>query len=1048
MTHIVGHDAGRQLLESAYSELDFDAGPLFAPSERPSGADGRVWRERGEWLMLGARLGADRIFFVGNDPVVVFSQLSGGASDKDFVEAYRRAWSLGRARCLFLASDDELRVYALSTPPPRGPEDEHQLTPLDVVERSADVATVLSKYHRESIESGVLFEQTPFRADGRADEQLLRDVWQATEALAAAGLPRPVAHGLIERVILVRYLEDREILLPSYIEDVASRHQSWRDVHDSTVGELDWGPSSTFVRCLDSKGLTYALFSQLATDFNGDLFVISPSESREVTSEHLILIRRLLTGAGFNDQEPLFLWAYDFNIVPVSLISTMYEQFYRAGTDDTKGTHYTPPELVEYVLSRTLDEKQLNSKPRVCDPACGSGIFLVEAFRLMVRHEMSTKGRRLSSRELRALLLRRLCGIDLNAEAIRLAAFSLYLAYLSYQNPRDIRSSGPLPKLIGSNISDGGERILQVADAFSSDIGRFPLRSWNSNAHQSESSSPPFDVVIGNPPWDEPRGGQRSLAEKWAMENELPIGDRSPSQLFLWRALSLVGDQGTVALLVAATAFHNVRSREFRQRWINEVDLKVVVDFSSTRRIFFDGAVAPFKLVIFTPRSSTQFGIARFETVRPTGALAASKSLPYASTDRRWVDQGALARHDYLWKVYTWGSNRDAALLSRLDIEERVENFLPREPSPGWGYQRGGNAPSDFLKSIPSLKDFEIWGPLDETSFEPPPTGVKRQPDERLYSGQRILVRRGIKANFGPSVRLVHETMSFRHTTYCLPMQHLEAWKAKVVAGTLISSLGRYYMFMHSASWGLWYDSVLASDILRVPIRIPASKTEVCKEIASVVDLLPKLKAEWDFTSPNSPHSGSNPADALHSLDELVFALFEMTSLEQSLVNDFHHYVLEFAAGSASFRRSAPVPPPAQDFGTASNVASIASEPLQSYVQNFLNVWNPRLGSDGAFAWRLVTSPRSGAVAAIFDTYADEPPNTKADDGSWANVLSRISASLESEQYESVGVDKIVRAVTDTSVVIVKRDNPRLWSATAAIEDAEATFVQAMNLQS
>lgn len=1048
MTDIVRHGAGRQLLDSAYSQLDFEAGPLFAPSERPSGTDGRVWRERGEWLMLGARLGADRIFFVGNDPVVVFSQLPGGANDRDFVDAYRRAWSLGRARCLFLASDDELRVYALSSPPPRGPEDEHQLTPLEVVERSADVGTALSEYDRESIESGALFEQKPFRTDGRADEQLLKDVWHATEALAAAGLSRSVAHGLIERVILVRYLEDREILLPSYIEDVAERHKSWRAVLELGAGEPAWGPSSTFVRCLDSKGLTYALFRQLAADFNGDLFVISSSESRQVKGEHLVLIRRLLTGAGFDTQEPLFLWAYDFNVVPVSLISTMYEQFYRAGTDETRGTHYTPPELVEYVLARTMDKEQLDSKPRICDPACGSGIFLVEAFRRVVRHEMSTKGRRLSSRELRTLLLGRLRGIDLNAEAIRLAAFSLYLAYLSYQNPRDIRSSGPLPKLIGSTVSDGGDRILQVADAFSSDIGTFPMRWWKTDTNQSELGSRPFDLVIGNPPWDEPRGGQRSLPEKWARENEVPIGDRSPSQLFLWRALSLVGDKGTVALLVAATAFHNVRSSEFRRRWINEVDLKVVVDFSSTRRIFFDGAVAPFKLVIFRPRSSTQFGTARFETVRPTGALASSKSLPYASTDRRWVDQAALARHDYLWKVYTWGSNRDAALLSRLDIEKRVEDFLPLEPSPGWGYQRGKDAPSDFLKSIPSLKDFELWGPLDETSFEPSPTGVKRQPDERLYSGQRILVRRGIKDNFGPSVRLVHETMSFRHTTYCLPMQHLEAWKAKVIAGILLSSLGRYYMFMHSASWGLWYDSVLASDILRVPVRIPRTKTEVCKKIASVVDLLPTLKAEWDLTSPSNLQNEPHPADALHTLDELVFALFEMTSLEQSLVNDFHRYVLNYAAGSTAVQNAAPMPPPVQNFGTAGNVESIASEPLQTYVKNFLNVWNPRLGSDGAFAWRLVTSPRSGAVAAIFDTYADEPPAIEADNYSWDNVLDRIVASLESEPYDSIGVDRIVRAVTDTSVIIVKRDNPRLWSATAAIEDAEATLVQAMNLQS
>ena len=577
MTNAAGQRGSRQVLESAYTALDFEAGPLLAPSERPSGTDDVAWQERGEWLMLGARVGADRIFFVGSDPVVVFSQLPRGAGDKEIVDAYRRAWSLGRARCLFLASDDELRVYALSSPPPRGPADARQLTPLEVVERSADVAEALASYHRELVESGALFEEEPFRATGRADEQLLRDVKLATQSLADRGLSRSVAHGLIERVILVRYLEDRDILVPGYLEEVAGRSALWRKQFALDTDEPTWGADSAFVRCLGNKDLTYAVFARLAADFNGDLFVIPSAEIDEVRVEHLDLIRRFLTGAGFTDQRPLFLWAYDFSVVPVSLISTMYEQFYRTDSDDTTGTHYTPPELVEYVLAQVMSQEQLEIRPRVCDPACGSGIFLVEAYRRMVRYEMSVKGRRLSTRDLRSLLMGRLRGFDINAEAIKLAAFSLYLAYLSYQTPRDIRRAGPLPRLIDT---DHGGGILRVADAFSSEIGIYPL-TWRGSTPSLEGiRSEPFGLLIGNPPWDEPRGGPRSLAETWAIENDAPVGDRSPSQLFLWRSLSLVGDKGTAALLVASTAFHNVRSRLFREKWLNEVDLVAVVDFS------------------------------------------------------------------------------------------------------------------------------------------------------------------------------------------------------------------------------------------------------------------------------------------------------------------------------------------------------------------------------------------------------------------------------------------------------------------------------------
>ena len=108
-----------------------------------------------------------------------------------------------------------------------------------------------------------------------------------------------------------------------------------------------------------------------------------------MTSEHLRLIQQLLTGAGMDGQESLFLWAYDFSIVPTSLISEMYEQFYSAGTTDGSSTHYTPQELVEYTLSTVLTREVLRKKPRICDPVCGSGIFLVEAFRRLVRDEMA-----------------------------------------------------------------------------------------------------------------------------------------------------------------------------------------------------------------------------------------------------------------------------------------------------------------------------------------------------------------------------------------------------------------------------------------------------------------------------------------------------------------------------------------------------------------------------------------------------------------------------------------------------------------------------------
>ena len=66
----------------------------------------------------------------------------------------------------------------------------------------------------------------------------------------------------------------------------------------------------------------------------------------------------------------------------------------------------------------------------------------------------------------------------------------------------------------------------------------------------------------------------------------------------------------------------------------------------------------------------------------------------------------------------------------------------------------------------------------------------------------------------------------------------------------------------------------------------------------------------------------------------------------------------------------------------------------------------------------------------------------------WAKVLNRLQNDLLIP-YESnrVYIDGMIRAVTDTDIIIIKRNESRLWTRSMAREDAEATLLQAINLQ-
>ena len=125
----------------------------------------------------------------------------------------------------------------------------------------------------------------------------------------------------------------------------------------------------------------------------------------------------------------LSLWRlYSFRDLPVELISHVYQLFVK---DDASAV-YTPPFLVRLMLEEALGWDRLDRMSArgeaVLDPSCGSGVFLVEAYKRMIAHWRYRNGwARPDGATLKALL-RRVQGVDINPDAIELAAFSLCLA--------------------------------------------------------------------------------------------------------------------------------------------------------------------------------------------------------------------------------------------------------------------------------------------------------------------------------------------------------------------------------------------------------------------------------------------------------------------------------------------------------------------------------------------------------------------------------------------------------------------------------------------
>jgi type I restriction-modification system DNA methylase subunit len=190
-----------------------------------------------------------------------------------------------------------------------------------------------------------------------------------------------------------RYLEDRKIIDKNYFENIASRNSKWNILLNSSTNKPDLDPSMEgllYPRVLEDKDFTYDLFEQLSEDFNGDMFPSDPEEKIAVEIAHLKILQGFLRGE-VGEQKNIFFLAYKFDVIPIELISSIYEEFYLTSTNDDNGTRYTPSSLVRFVLAKVLTPECLDKNPRILDPYCGSGIFLVEAFRRIVSYRVYKK---------------------------------------------------------------------------------------------------------------------------------------------------------------------------------------------------------------------------------------------------------------------------------------------------------------------------------------------------------------------------------------------------------------------------------------------------------------------------------------------------------------------------------------------------------------------------------------------------------------------------------------------------------------------------------
>ena len=520
-----------------------------------------------------------------------------------------------------------------------------------------------------SVESGAYFREheASFDADSRVDRDLLNNLRNARDVLredVGGEAAKDRLDALLCRLVFACYLFDREVIGREYLAELGiadCRHL--RDV----LGIRPLGAA---------KAALYKLFGALGKDFNGDLFSDDlDEEERLVDEDHVRTLFDFFHGTDVRTRQGRF-WPYDFGYIPVETISAIYEHFLKAdGKQD--GAFYTARFLAEMVLDTALEGTRKLIGKTFMDPACGSGIFLVGLFNRLAwewtrSHPDAPNEER--AKELIGVLQNSLYGVDKSRVACRIAAFSLYLAYLDQLTPRDIRElqrNGPsLPRLVdesGLGGANKARRNIVCADFFDVDL----LAPRN------------VDFVVGNPPWGSVK--KEAPAAQWCEEREKVMPGRQIATAFVWKAVEHARARAPVCFVLPyGTLFnHGKRALEFQRTWFEGYGIERVLNLTDLRFFLFRDAIHPAIVVRYRNQPADRDGgVVEYWTPKTSWGTTKADVIPVGPGDRTALAVADVIRDldsddaPQVWNRHFWATPRDLRLLDRLMELPRLRDHL------------------------------------------------------------------------------------------------------------------------------------------------------------------------------------------------------------------------------------------------------------------------------------------------------------------------------------------------------------------------------------
>lgn len=658
--------------------------------------------------------------------------------DIDLVKINKQLWTLGEIALALIVYDDGFKIIDTRNPIKSMSEPSF----LDGLSQSI---TKIDSTLKNRIFEGRILEESPADYISASPYRKLLDHIERKilKKSKRINCTQELLKKLLVKFILIKYLEEQtDDNGNSVFEDgFFNKFVAKKEADNMLFG------SYTFCDILRGNDVI-GLLSFLNSKFNGGIFRISEQEGEELKSADFSIVANALDGNKDTDGQMSIWRYYDFNLLPIEFISRLYECFVTSVTGKQKdtGAYYTPPHLARLLIDELLPfNKEINFADfKILDPSCGSGIFLVLAYKRLITLWM-LKNKKLiiegedDINDIKRILLDCIYGVDINEDALSVTATSLQIELCSHIRPKEIWD-----KLKFDNL-EGHENLTNQ--------GFF---KWY------KSTSIRFDVIAGNPPFNISKEEQENNIKqgkdddfseekykdyKGKLQN---FPGNNPALIFLHRCLAklLKDDESTLFMVMPSSSFlYMPSSAEYRKSLVCFWNVERIYDFTPLiNHLWGKKKVATVAVKIsnkyFDSPKAIEHIIIRNSSANEKGAIR----FQIDEYDRFRIPADFVYTKDYIWKINLLGGG-----YLRVYFEKYQKGFMHIEDFRkinGWKKSNGSREDKSSENQIDMYgkdildSNLFISDEITKAMISPEKKHVFRRPvPDDVFNAPNILIR-------------------------------------------------------------------------------------------------------------------------------------------------------------------------------------------------------------------------------------------------------------------------------------------------------------------